>query len=235
MKNKRLELLRTKLAMFALATSLSVTSLSGCGSNEILSSEEVVSCIEETRDLGQYAGLYKKQDGNWEIYFEKNGKYYDFKSYEYLSTLPFYTLLNREQEGFGSWYSYLVGYLPFNKCNSDVTYTLNVINNLTESDIEKLKSDFFAENSLRAKDIQLFYIEKIDGTNKQIIIGYPLSDTKIFNIETWQPENYEGYAIVKESCNFNNNFVYLSEILDYLNEKNNDSKSEFNQKELKLK
>ena len=221
MKNKKLELLRTKLAMFVLATSLGVTALSRCNSDKILSSEEIESCIEETRDLGRYAGLYKKQDGNWGIYFTKNDKHYDFKSYEYLSDLHFHTMLDREQEGFGSWYSYLVGYLPFNKCNSDVTYTLNVINNLTESDIEKLKSDFFAENSFRAKDIQLFYIEKIDGTNKQAIIGYPLSDTEIFNIETWQSENYEGYAIVKESCDFNNSFVYLSEILGYLNEKKN--------------
>ena len=77
MKKKKLELLRSKLAMFAMATSLSVTSLSGCSSNNILSTEKIEKSITKEQDFANNAGLYKNQDGTWKIYFENEGNFYD--------------------------------------------------------------------------------------------------------------------------------------------------------------
>ena len=216
MKNTKIELLKKKLSMLALATSLSVTSLAGCDSTNVLSTEKIEKNIKKAQDFGNYAGLYKSQDGTWKIYFEKRDKHYDFKSYEYLDNAICNSGIcvdNEKRFGFD------VGYLPLIMCNPNVTYTLNVVNHLDEADIEKLKKDFFQKNGFWANDIKLFYIEDIDGTNQKMVIGYPVSKIDIFNMETWQFENYEGNAIVEESCEFNNDYVYLSEILDYLNEK----------------
>ncbi len=229
MKNPKLDLLRKKLAMFALATSLSVTSLSGC--SLALSEETIKKSIEYTSDFGRSAGLYKNSEGKWSIYFLKDDKYYDFKSYEYIGTAKYDTLCSNTYDYFYNKVGILYfGYLPFFYCNPYVTYTLDTVNNLDDADIEKLKNDFFEKSVFRVRDIKLFYIEKIDGSNKQVVIGYPVSKTEIFNFETWQFENYEGNVILEESCEFQNDWVYLSEALNYLNEKKNHPEDSRNQK-----
>ncbi len=145
--------------------------------------------------------------------------YYDFKSGEYLGSWQVSEWNNQKISTINSGKEILYSnqqVIPFEKCNPNVTYSYDVINKFTKDTCDNLVNSYFENNPFSVSDVSIYEILNLETNETSYIIGKKLKDTKVFNYESYMVEDYSGYAIKDMKVNFEQENLYYSEILDYI-------------------
>lgn len=108
----------------------------------------------------------------------------------------------------------------FKDCDSNLSFDYSMITSFKDRDYYLLKQLFLRQFPFWNRNLYKYEVENLITGERKNIIGYRLSDSLLFNYETYTVENYAGYEIKYSSLDYNktmdHNILTYTEILDVI-------------------